>query len=111
LTTVALSSKRKWKSPANGIKILIKKREEKRGNDVLKAQKAVVYQLKSYCMGIDNITDPQKVKKSPTFLEQFEPIEMIKSTIWVAVSATGGGHIKADTVCFSLCTAEGTKIP
>lgn len=110
LTTVALSSKRKWKSPTNAFKILIKKREEKRGNDVLKAQKAVAYQLKSYCMGMDNITDPQKMKKAPTFLEQFEPIERMKSTIGVAVSTTGG-HIKADTVCFSLSTAEDTKIP
>jgi hypothetical protein len=83
---VALSSKRKQKSTADVLGMHIKKRkEEKGGNDVLKAQKAVAYQLKSYCMRMNQLIDLSKMKDSTASLEQSELMERMKGTIEVAV--------------------------
>ena len=48
----SITSRRKRKTPADVLKMHIRQREEKRGgDDVLKAQKAVAYQLKATAWG------------------------------------------------------------
>ena len=102
----SITSRRKRKTPADVLEMHIRQREEKRGgDDVLKAQKAVAYQLKSYCMGMNQLIDLSKVNTATQTLEQFELVQRMKNTIGIAVS-TMEGHIQAGTVWCPTTAAE-----
>jgi hypothetical protein len=74
---------------------------------VLKAQKSVAYQLKSICMGMNQLIDLSKMNGTAQSLEQFELIQRMRSTIGVAAS-TMEGHIQAGTL-WCLTTAEKSQ--
>jgi hypothetical protein len=74
----------------------------------LRSKKAVAYQLKRYCMGMNQLIDLSKMKDATASLKQSELLERMKATIGVAVS-TMERHIKAGTVC-PLSADEGTAI-
>ncbi len=94
------STKKKRKTPADVLEKHLKEKREKRNNneDVLKVQKAVQVQLKSYCMGMKELISLKKYKKSSEDEEEERQlIERMKATVGVAVSQMES-HIQAGTI-------------
>ncbi len=72
--------------------------KEKKKDDVLKVQKAVQVQLKSYCMGMKELISLKKYKKSSEDDdEERQLIERMKATVGAAVSQMEC-HIRAGTI-------------
>jgi hypothetical protein len=65
ISTKGASTKKKRKTPADVLENHLKEKSERRNNneDVLKVQKAVRVQLKSYCMGMKELISLKKYKK------------------------------------------------
>jgi hypothetical protein len=100
ISTKGASSKKKRKTPADVLEKHLKEKREKRNNneDVLKVQKAVRVQLKSYCMGMKELISLKKYKNSSEDDEdERQLIERMKATVGAAVSQMES-HIQAGTI-------------
>jgi hypothetical protein len=73
------------------------KAEAKGGTDVLKSQKAAAYQLKSYCLGMNQLMDLSGKSTDTLNEEQTILIKRMKSTIGMAVGAMES-HIKSGSI-------------
>ncbi len=99
LSTTATAAQKKRRSPTDILEKHLKEREQRRNdNDLLKVQKAVLVQLKSYCMGMKQLLSLKKYKESCTDdEEQQQLIQRMKSAVGVAVSQMET-HIHAGTI-------------
>ncbi len=84
--------------------------EAKTGVDILKSQKAAAYQLKSYCLGMNQLTDLSNRRTRTLTPEQNELMGKMKNTIGVAVLAMKS-HIKAGTIWCPKSEEEMEKTP
>jgi hypothetical protein len=86
------------------------KKEVKSGVDVFKSQKVAAYQLRSYCLGMNQLMDLNKRRTEKITSEQKELMARMKNTIGVAVSAMET-HIKAGKVWCTKSEEEMKKTP
>jgi hypothetical protein len=73
------------------------KAEAKGGTDILKSQKAAAYQLKSYCLGMNQLMDLSWKSTDTLNEEQNILIMRMKSTIGMAVGAMES-YIKSGSI-------------
>jgi hypothetical protein len=73
------------------------KAEAKGGTDILKSQKAAAYQLKSYCLGMNQLMDLSGKSTDTLNEEQTILIKRMKSTIGMAVGAMES-YIKSGSI-------------
>jgi hypothetical protein len=100
ISTKCTSTKKKRKTPVDILEKHLKEKSERRNysHDVLKVQKAVRVQLKSYCMGIKELICLKKYRKSSEDDEkEWQLIEQMKATVGAAVSQMDS-HIQAGTI-------------
>jgi hypothetical protein len=86
------------------------KAEAKSGVYILKSQKAAAYQLKSYCLGMNQLMDLSNRPTSSLTSEQNELMARMKNTIGAAVSAMES-HIKSGTIWCPKSEEELEKTP
>jgi hypothetical protein len=111
LSTTTTAAKKIRKSPADVLEKHLKEKEQRRNdNDLLKVQKVVRVQLKSYCMGMKQLLSMNKYMQSCTDdEEQQQLIQCMKSTVGVAVSQMES-HIHAGTIWCPTSEQEVTPI-
>jgi hypothetical protein len=86
------------------------KTEAKSGLDALNSQKAVAYQLKSYCLGMNQLMELSGKNTANFSDEQNDLMARMKSTLGAAVNAMET-HIKSGTVWCPTTVDDQQKTP
>jgi hypothetical protein len=86
------------------------KTEAKSGLDALKSQKAAAYQLKSYCLGMNQLMELSGKNTANLSDEQNDLMARMKSTLGAAVNAMET-HIKSGTVWCPTTVDDQQKTP
>ncbi len=110
VSTGGVSKSKKRKTAADVLERHLQMKQQAK-DDVLKSEKAASYQLKSYCLGMNQLMELSEKSTATLNSEQKKLMARMKSTLGVAVN-TMESHIKCGTIwCPTNAEEQKEKTP